>query len=194
VRRPKASKGRNRRIKSWDEIGRIIEATQSPTLKVLIPLAIETAMRRSEMVNVNINDIDFDNRTIALYEGKTKNGEPRIVPLSTTAIKILRSHKPEADGLLFDIQPNTATVAFQRALKRARAIYEGECRAAGKSPDKHFLTNLRLHDLRHEATSRLFEKTNLREFEIMAITGHKDTRQLKRYTHLRAANLAKRLG
>ena len=55
------------------------------------------------------------------------------------------------------------------------------------------IENLHFHDLRHEATSRLFEK-GLNPVEVATITGHKDTRMLMRYTHLRAEDLVGRLG
>lgn len=192
VRRPKLPKGRNRRIESVEELDRIIAATESSTLKVLIPLAIETAMRREEMVSIKTVDVNLTKCTITLHD--SKNGERRTVPLSSRAVALLQAHKPLGNGEMFGMRPDSATQAFSRAVKRARKIYEEECKEGGKSPDKHFLTNLRLHDMRHEAASRLFENTDLREFEIMSITGHKDSRQLKRYTHLRATDLAKKLG
>lgn len=55
------------------------------------------------------------------------------------------------------------------------------------------IKDLRLHDLRHEATSRLFEK-GLHIMEAAAVTGHKTLSQLKKYTHLRAEDIAKKLG
>ena len=55
------------------------------------------------------------------------------------------------------------------------------------------IDDLHLHDLRHEATSRFFEK-GLNPVEVATITGHKDTKMLMRYTHLRAEDLVKRLG
>jgi integrase len=55
------------------------------------------------------------------------------------------------------------------------------------------IDNLRFHDLRHEATSRFFEK-GLNVMKVAAITGHKDLRMLQRYTHLRTEDLAKKLG
>ena len=58
---------------------------------------------------------------------------------------------------------------------------------------KKGIVDLRFHDLRHEATSRLFEK-GLNPVEVATITGHKDTKMLMRYTHLRAEDLVKRLG
>ena len=56
-----------------------------------------------------------------------------------------------------------------------------------KCEDLHF------HDLRHEATSRIFERTTLNEIEISKITGHRDPRMLRRYANLRASNLAEKL-
>lgn len=60
------------------------------------------------------------------------------------------------------------------------------CKAAG-------IEKLRFHDLRHEATNRLFEK-GLNPMEVASITGHKTLQMLKRYTHLRAVDLASKLG
>jgi integrase len=55
------------------------------------------------------------------------------------------------------------------------------------------IEDLRFHDLRHEATTRLFEK-GLNIMEVAGITGHKDLRMLRRYTHLKAEDLAQKLG
>lgn len=55
------------------------------------------------------------------------------------------------------------------------------------------IKDLRFHDLRHEATTRLFEK-GLNIMEVASITGHKDLRMLRRYTHLKAEDLARKLG
>ncbi|WP_343244768.1 tyrosine-type recombinase/integrase [Stenotrophomonas maltophilia] len=53
--------------------------------------------------------------------------------------------------------------------------------------------DLGFHDLRHEATSRLYERTSLTDIQIAKITGHRDPRQLKRYANLRASDLADQL-
>ena len=55
------------------------------------------------------------------------------------------------------------------------------------------ITGLRVHDLRHEATSRFFEK-GLNVMEVASVTGHKTLQMLKRYTHLSVTDLATRLG
>ena len=54
------------------------------------------------------------------------------------------------------------------------------------------MEHIRFHDLRHETTSRLFEK-GLNPVEVATITGHKDTKMLMRYTHLRAEDLVGRV-
>jgi integrase len=63
-----------------------------------------------------------------------------------------------------------------------------------KARAKSGLEGIRFHDLRHEATSRFFENTDLDVMEVKAITGHKTLQMLARYTHLRTARLADRLG
>ena len=105
----------------------------------------------------------------------TKNGSSRNVPLSLDAISILNDLARSFDGRVFPIS-NTSL----------RGLWNRACRRAG-------ITDLHFHDLRHEATSRFFEK-GLNVMEVSAITGHKDLRMLKRYTHLRAEDLVGRLG
>jgi integrase len=191
VRRPKAPKGRNRRLHSGDEMERILSATQSPTLRSVMPLAIETAMRRSEMINLLWSDIDFKEQTAHLKE--TKNGTSRTVPLSRKALELLKEIRGGANEKVYPVTPDAVTQAFGRALRRARKLYEEECIKEGIEPDAKFLTNLRLHDMRREATSRLLEDKNLEVMEVMAITGHKDIRMLDIYTKLRAKRIAKKL-
>ena len=193
VRRPKMPRGRERRLDaSGEEMRRILEATESVALRVLFPLAIETAMRRSEMVGLKLADVNFAAAKLKLHD--TKNGESREVPLSTRAIAALKTLEKRKDGLMFGIKPHSASVAFRRSLHRAREKYVLECEEIGVVPDPKFLTDLRLHDLRHEATSRLFELGCFDAVMVSAITGHKDMRQLKKYTHPRAEDLAKKLG
>jgi site-specific recombinase XerD len=61
-------------------------------------------------------------------------------------------------------------------------------------PTNSFLVDLRFHDCRHEATSRLFERGVFDSMEVASITGHKTLAMLKRYTHLKSEDLAKKLG
>tara|TARA_Y100001934_G_scaffold174367_1_gene206694 strand:+ start:117 stop:455 length:339 start_codon:yes stop_codon:yes gene_type:complete len=107
----------------------------------------------------------------------TKNGESRDVPLSPLALELLRDlpRNNRGDQAVFPLHFEALKSLWRRACARASII------------------NLRFHDLRHEATSRFFEK-GLNVMEVAAITGHKDLRMLQRYTHLRAEDLAFKLG
>ena len=100
----------------------------------------------------------------------------RGVPLSRAGVITLRALPYSIPGKLF---PEVTTEAIKRAFMRA-------CERAE-------IENFRFHDLRHEATRRLFEK-GLNPLEVASITGHKTLQMLKRYTHLRAEDLAKKLG
>jgi Phage integrase family. len=117
--------------------------------------------------------VDLKKRTAHLP--KTKNGEARTMPLSSRAVATLENLPRNLDGRVFGTTYEGIHQAFVRA-----------CRRAG-------IADLRFHDLRHEATSRLFEK-GFNPMEVSAITGHKTLQMLKRYTHLRAEDLAKRMG
>jgi integrase len=65
-------------------------------------------------------------------------------------------------------------------------MYANICETAG-------VADFRFHDLRHEATCRLLQRTTLRDTDISKIRGHKDPRQLKRYASLRGSELASQL-
>ena len=140
----------------------------------LVQLALETAMRQGELLRLHWEYIDLNRGTAHLPD--TKNGEARTVPLSSTAIAVLRALPRALHG---DVFRGVTTEAVKRSYMRA-------IRRAGSK-------DLRFHDLRHEATTRLFEK-GLNIMEVASITGHKDLRMLRRYTHLKAEDLARKLG
>ncbi|MBU2796621.1 site-specific integrase, partial [Acidithiobacillus sp. VAN18-2] len=174
VRKPKLPKGRERRVKEG-EFGAILAAADM-RMAVLIVLAVETAMRREELASLTWENVDLQSRS--LFLPKTKNGEPRTVPLSPAAIESLSMLPVKTSGSVFDLTSDGIDSAWGRA------------RAAAGIPGGWGEDALHLHDLRHEATSRFFERTDLDLMEIRAITGHKSLQMLARYTHLRTANLA----
>jgi integrase len=119
--------------------------------------------------------VSFEKRT--LHIPVTKNGHARTIPLSGAALALLRDlrdHCGPSSERLLPITENSAKMAWKRLAKRAR------------------LENLRFHDLRHEAISRLFEK-GLNVPEVALISGHRDPRMLFRYTHPRAEDIAAKL-
>jgi len=176
IKLPSDNRPRDRRLQAGEET-RLLEAcreARNPWLLPIVQLALETAMRQGELIRLRWEHIDLNRRTAHLPD--TKNGESRTVPLSTTAVRVLRALPRSLHGPIF---PGLTTEAIKRAYIRA-------VRRAG-------IENLRFHDLRHEATTRLFEK-GLNIMEVASITGHKDLRMLRRYTHLKAEDLARKLG
>ncbi|WP_026177596.1 integrase [Thiobacillus denitrificans] len=175
------------------ELERIAAASGSGVLPSIVWLAVETAMRRGEIVALRWEHIDLKRRVAHLP--LTKNGSSRDIPLSSRAVAVLeamqKTDDDAKDGRVFKIRSDAVTRAFERAVARARKGYLDECNAAQKRPDAKYLTDLRFHDLRHEATSRLAEIFPMHE--LTKITGHKDPRMLMRYYHPRAEDLAKRL-
>ena len=192
IRRPSAPRGRDRRV-SQEEVQGIIRFTESKSLPAIVTLALATGMRLSEVTLMDWANIDFRQRTLLLPD--TKNGDSRTIPLSTTATNTLltlrNARATSSSGRVFDITPHAVTVAFKRAVRRARAAYLAQ-QTAQRIPDGGLFCNLRFHDLRHEAVSRLFEK-GLNTIEVGTISGHKTIQTLNRYTHLRAADLVGKL-
>lgn len=180
IKRPSSGKARDRRLK-LGELERILAASQSDLLPPAIHLALATAMRRGELASLDSNSPVIKS---VLHLADTKNGEPRNVPITDAAKNALKI-KVAASG-------STITRAFVRAVKRALQIYKNECSVKGTEPESGYLEDLRFHDLRHEATSRLFE-AGLSVMEASAVTGHKSLQMLKRYTHLNAEDIAIKL-
>ena len=170
---PSQPKGRDRRLEG-DEEQRLLKAATEygGEIKSVIQFAIGTGTRRGEIHRLRWKDVDLENSTAILRD--TKNGEDRKIPLSKNTNKLLRNIPRHFTGKVFSMRPDSITQAFERVCKIAE------------------IKGLRFHDLRHEATSRFFEK-GLNIMEVSAITGHKDLSMLKRYTHLKAENLVKKL-
>lgn len=182
VRRPRPDSARDRRLDpAKDESGkteeqRLLASCDDDTSKWLGPmvrLAIHTGMRQGELLALRWDDIDLQKCAAVLRD--TKNGEMRVVPLSSAARKVLEGLPRSIGGQAFPIDQNILKMRFRRACKRAG------------------IEGLTFHDLRHEATSRLFER-GLSVMEVAAITGHKTLQMLKRYTHLQANDLVAKLG
>lgn len=172
IRLPKGSKERDRRPTTL-ELHKVCEAAKAihHELPIIIELAADTAMRRTELVMLRREQI----RGRVAFLEDSKNGERRSVPLSKRALELLKILPTRIDGRVFSLSPQSVSNYFPRA-----------CKAAG-------VVDLHYHDLRHEATSRLFE-LELGIMEVAAITGHKTLSMLKRYTHLSPDKLADKLG
>ena len=178
VSKPKVSKGRERRLEpapageEKDEETRLLEACP-PNFRLAVRFALETAMRRSEIEGLTWERVDLARRCALLPQ--TKNDTARAVPLSPAALEVLAEVSKPHTGAVFRMSANAITQAFEKARMDAG------------------ISNLVFHDLRHEATSRFFENTDLDIMEIRSITGHKNLQMLARYSHLRTHRLAARL-
>ncbi|ROT46337.1 site-specific integrase [Pusillimonas sp. NJUB218] len=204
VRRPVVQNGRTRRIYTRimlrgvptaqcprNELEWLVNATRSPELPIIMALATETGMRRSEIAGIRRENIDLVHGTIFL--AMTKNGDSRFVPLTPLAKHLLRqfvANKPTR-GEIFSISPEAITRAFIRAREKARRQYEDLCHKYGRKPRDEYFNDLRFHDLRHESTSML--ATVFEMHELAKVTGHKDTRMLLRYYHPHGRELAQKL-
>jgi Site-specific recombinase XerD len=174
VRKPRLPQGRDRRLVG-DEETRLLDTCQAmnPELASIVVIAIETAMRQGEIMGMTWDKVDLKRQTVTLED--TKNGEKRIVPLTTKATQILRDLPRNLDGKVWTYTQEGLRASYIKAVKKAD------------------IEGLTFHDLRHEGTSRFFEK-GLGLMQVSAITGHKDMQMLKRYTHLKPEDLVKLLG
>lgn len=221
VRKPKRSDARDRRLQPGEY--EALQA-ERPELLAFIVLAIETSMRRGELAKLSWQFVDLDRCTahlpktkngeartvalsslaVAILAGLPRRADGQVFPWKTadgfsSAWKRFRA-RVRSDHVLQRVQDELnaqgldgaaevrALVYHKRApLPATLALYEQISRSDA------FFADLRFHDLRHEAASRLFEK-GLNIMEVASMTGHKSLSMLKRYTHVEAAKLARKLG
>jgi integrase len=177
VRKPPTPQGRTRTLSKEEEMRLLNElepkGRRSRWMLPLVELAIETAMRRGELLSLKWVDVNLLAQTATLP--LTKNGTLRVVPLSKKATAILENLPRNENGRVFQLTDMGMEAAFRKACSRAG------------------IENLHFHDLRHTATSRLAAKLP-NVIELAAVTGHKTIQMLKRYYHPIAEELAKKLG
>ncbi len=173
VAMPVVNDSRDRRLNRGDmeRLITALEATRNPELGTIVLLAIETGLRRGELLRLHWSCIDLVRRTAHIP--MTKTGLPRTIPLTDKAVALL-ARLSGGDGTVFRQTANSLRMAWERLRNRAG------------------LFDLRFHDLRHEAISRFCE-LGLSIPEVAVISGHRDPRMLLRYAHIRADDLAQRL-
>jgi len=184
VKRPQVRDERITRFQQGEEkrLMTALDECRNEFIKPAVIVALETAMRRGELLFLKWDDVDFTAKAAQLHD--TKNGEHRDVPLTKVAIAELKMMKKTRDQKLkedkiisldqrvFPISAESLKNAWERARKRAD------------------LEHFNFHDLRHEAISRLFE-AGFDAQVVRAVSGHKDMQSLKRYVNLKAGDLAK---
>lgn len=165
----------NRLFQCFDENARL-----TLPMSRIVQFAVATAMRLDEICRVEWRDLDVDRRMLLIRDRKDprkKTGNDQRIPLFAATgfdawalIAAQAKHLGKAKGSIFPYNSKSVGTAFRRA-----------CAKAGVE-DLHF------HDLRHEGTSRLFE-VGLSIEQVALVTGHKDWKMLRRYTHIRPETL-----
>ncbi len=179
--RLKEPSGRDR-LMTDEECARLLveaeKAERHPNSEIkiakVIRFAASSAVRQGELGRLTWADVDLNQGIVRLQ--KTKNGSKRDVPLTDEALSVLVGMvKREDSQLVFGGSGDAIRCAWSRVRERAG------------------VSGLRFHDLRHHATTLLFETTNLTDMEVSQITGHKTLSQLKRYAHIRARTIVNKL-
>lgn len=172
--RGQAYKGRERTL-SISEREKLFEHLNEE-MKHIVALAVETGMRRGELMSLTVSNVDLTKKTVKL--DKTKNGDSREVPLSPSAVDILRAvleHKKiiGLDGKIWSMGPDRVTSVFASAAKEAG------------------LKDIRFHDLRHTAATRL--AGIYQAHELAKILGHKVLNMVMRYYNPTGEELGKKM-
>ena len=141
-------------------------------LKPIVITACQTGLRRSNLLNLTTQQVDFTANRIIIY--RTKSGEPIGIAMTSivrdSLLEVIRNRKVISPYVFCDnmgkpYTPGKVSMAFKRACKHAGVV------------------NLRLHDLRHDFATLMLSKTrNL--VDVQQSLGHKDPRMTLRYAHL----------
>jgi integrase len=173
-----------KRLKESQFVGQVIEPHEEASLlkhaefsklywlKVAIILGIDCGLRRGEILKLKAEDINYSNRTAILRD--TKNGETREIGLSSKAIQELKKLPVSIDGKLFPCKRSDTFTFYYKQLKRWSGVKK------------------RFHDTRHTFASRS-TTSGWSITEIAAQGGWKQLQVLKRYTHIKAEYLAKKM-
>jgi integrase len=168
---------RDRRLEDG-EYGRVMEQialqrNRSAHSRCLVDLCIETGARLQELIFAEWSEFERADHLWKIPASHTKKKKKRSVPLSGKARKVvaeLRSLRQADDARIFQVFPNphTASQHFRKIVRAAKIV------------------NLRFHDLRHEAISRMcIDKPKAPVKAIMEIVGHQTYQAFTRYSHLR---------
>lgn len=160
-----------------DELTRLLDwlrENKGPLYAEAVAFAALTAMRRGEVVVLRVQDVDPRTHLATVARKHPRKGKTiEQVPILGDAWTLLQRQTPSEDGRYFPLHPQTLTKYF------------------GEARDALGIPNLRLHDMRHEGTSKLFEQ-GLQIPQVALVTGHKDWKNLQRYTNLNPEDLTKR--
>jgi len=143
----------------------------SPSLRPLVITALHTGFRKSELLSLTWQDVDFQRRMITVRASYAKNGETRSIPMTVTVTTTLRALKGEGEPSVSVFRTHEGT-----PYRHIAKVFGAACRRAG-------LTDVTFHDLRHTFASRLV-MAGVDLPTVQALMGHKTIAMTMRYTHL----------
>ena len=144
----------------------------TPWVEAYLQFQLMGGTRRSESGNLKWCDVDVEEKTALLYD--TKNGSNRKAPMRAELLDLLSR------------LPRDTEEVFPFGVKWLSNAWKRMCQHAG-------IVGLRIHDLRHEAVSRVAETGEFNLLELSEYSGHQDLTMLQRYAHLRTTRLAHKL-
>lgn len=171
------------RILSPDEITALKKALsqcENPMMLVAFKIAIETGLRKAELLGLEWADIDLKLRTLHVRRVSdlknttvdgTKNGESSKIPLTLAAVAVFKALRHDGDKVLAGLTYNALTLAWKRAKARSGVV------------------DVRWHDLRHAAITAVAGKVRGDIFKLKLFSRHKSTVMLARYVNLKPADL-----
>jgi len=165
------------RFLSDDERDRLLAAclaSRWPKLYLVVLMALTTGARKGDLTALRWQDIDFERQQA--YCGRTKNGDPRVLPLVPPVITLLREHRGRDSALIFE-SARVPGIPFDFKDHWKRALGEARVR------------NFRFHDLRHSCASTLAQN-GATLLEIADVLGHRQLEVTRRYSHLTTGHKA----
>ena len=183
VKKPKVDNKKTEFL-SPDELKRLltaIEADPDPQIRTIMKLALFTGMRRSELLKLKWQDIDFERGFITIRN--PKGGQDEIVPMNDDARAVIESHDRTRSSYVFPgRKKGQHRVDIKRGLERIRK--------AANLPEGF----RPLHGLRHQFASMLASSGQVDMYTLQKLLTHKDPRMTQRYSHLRDETLKRASG
>jgi len=159
------------RILTPEEESRLLEVSEG-YLKDIIIIALNTGMRQGEILGLKWDWIDFEKNFISIPQTNTKSKKERKVPINSV-LKTLLLERKLAVGNTKYVFPSPRGV--EKNLAWVKRSFKTACKKAG-------IENLRFHDLRHTAATRLVD-AGIPLHAIAKLLGHSTVRVTERYSH-----------
>jgi len=168
---------RKERILTAEESRRLFE-NAAPSLRLFLIVALNTGMRKGEILGLRWADVDFVKGFIRVTDAESKSGRERKIPMNALVFETLRGMDRKPEFVFMNVETG-------KSMGDVRTAFEGACRRAKKDPkdkkDKG-ITGLRVHDLRHMAATRMIEG-GIDIVTVSRILGHSSIQMTMRYAH-----------